>query len=55
VVEREPEGVILTRHWTGDGAVRHRRTRREWEELTKPGCSKDQFTFVSQDSSYSSS
>jgi hypothetical protein len=29
VVEREPEGVVLTRHWTGNGAVRHRRTRQE--------------------------
>jgi hypothetical protein len=24
VVEREPEGVVLVRHWTDDGAVRHR-------------------------------
>jgi hypothetical protein len=24
VVEREPEGMVLTRHWTGDGEVRHR-------------------------------
>jgi N-methylhydantoinase B/oxoprolinase/acetone carboxylase alpha subunit len=24
VVERESEGVVLTWHWTGDGAVRHR-------------------------------
>jgi hypothetical protein len=23
VVEREPEGVVLARHWTGDGAARH--------------------------------
>jgi hypothetical protein len=21
VIEREPEGVVLTRHWTGDGAA----------------------------------
>jgi hypothetical protein len=27
VVEREPEGAVLVRHWIGDGAVRHRRTR----------------------------
>jgi hypothetical protein len=54
VVEREPEGVVLVRHWTGDGAARHRRTRREWEELVKPGCSKDQPTFATQDSSCSS-
>jgi hypothetical protein len=24
VIKREPEGVVLTRHWTGDGAARHR-------------------------------
>jgi hypothetical protein len=24
VVERELEGMVLVRHWTGDGAVRHR-------------------------------
>jgi hypothetical protein len=24
VVEREPEGMVLARHWTGDGEVRHR-------------------------------
>jgi hypothetical protein len=41
VVEREPEGMVLVSHWTGDGAVRHHRTRREWEELVKLGCSKD--------------
>jgi hypothetical protein len=29
VVEREPDGVVLVRHWTDNGAVRHRRTRRE--------------------------
>jgi hypothetical protein len=38
VVEREPEGIVLVRHWTGDGAARHRRTHREWEVLAKPGC-----------------
>ncbi len=27
---------MLVRHWTGDGAVRHRRTHQEWEELVKP-------------------
>jgi hypothetical protein len=26
VVQREPEGVVLARHWTGDGATRYRRT-----------------------------
>jgi hypothetical protein len=35
VVEKEPEGVVLARHWTGNGAARHRRTRWEWEELVK--------------------
>jgi hypothetical protein len=55
VVEREPDGVVLARHWTGDGAVRHRRTHREWEELVKPGCLKGQPTFTTQDSSYNSS
>jgi hypothetical protein len=35
VVEREPESVALVRNWTGDGAVRHRRARREWDELVK--------------------
>jgi putative IMPACT (imprinted ancient) family translation regulator len=53
VVEREFEGVMLTRHWTGDGAVRHHQTHREWGELTKPGCSKDQPMFVTHDSNYS--
>jgi hypothetical protein len=24
VVEREPEGVVLVRHWTGGGVARHR-------------------------------
>jgi hypothetical protein len=24
VAEREPEGVVLARHWTGDGAARQR-------------------------------
>jgi hypothetical protein len=46
VVEREAEGVVLVRHWTGDGATRHRRTRQEWEELAKLGCSKDQPMFI---------
>jgi hypothetical protein len=54
VVERELEGMVLVRHWTGDGVVRHRRTRREQEELMKPGCSKDQPTFATQDSNCSS-
>jgi hypothetical protein len=54
VVEREPEGVVFTRHWTGDGTVRHHQTHREWEELVKLGCSKDQPTFATQDSNCSS-
>jgi hypothetical protein len=37
VIEREPEDVVLVRHWTGDGAARHYRARREWEELAKLG------------------
>jgi hypothetical protein len=40
VVEREPEGVVLARHWIGDGAVRHRRTLQEWEELVNRGVQK---------------
>jgi hypothetical protein len=54
VVEREPKGVVLVRHWTGDGAAMHHRTRQEWEELAKLGCSKDQHTFATQNFSYSS-
>jgi hypothetical protein len=54
VVEREPKDMVLVRHWTDDGAVRYRRTCREWEELVKPVCSKDQPTFATQDSNYSS-
>jgi hypothetical protein len=53
VVEREPDGMVLARHWIGDGAVRRQRTHREWEELVKLGCSKDQAMFASQDSSCS--
>jgi hypothetical protein len=55
VVERESEGAVLARHWIDDGAVRHRRTRPEWEELVKSRCSKDQPTFVTQNSNCSSS
>jgi hypothetical protein len=35
MVEREPESVALARNWTDDGAVRHQRARREWDELVK--------------------
>jgi hypothetical protein len=55
VVEREPEGAVLVMHWIGDGAARHRRTHREWEDLTKQGCSKDKSTFVTQNFNCSSS
>jgi hypothetical protein len=48
VVKRELEGMVLAGHWTGDGAGRYRRTRQEWKELAKSGCSKDQPTFVTQ-------
>jgi hypothetical protein len=54
VVERESKCVVLVIHWIGDGTVRHHRTHREWEELAKPGCSKDQSTFATQNSSCSS-
>jgi hypothetical protein len=54
VVEREPEGAVLVRHWIGDGAARHRRTHQGWEEFAKLGCSKNQPTFATQDSNYSS-
>jgi hypothetical protein len=54
VVERELEDVVLTRHWTGDGAARHHRTHRECKELAKPECSKYQPIFATQDSSCSS-
>jgi hypothetical protein len=53
VVEREPKGVVLVRHWTDDGAMRHRRIRRVWEELVKLRCSKDQPTFATHDYSCS--
>jgi hypothetical protein len=53
VVEREPNGVVLVRHWTGDGATRHHRIHRKWEELVKSGYLKDQSTFVTQDSNCS--
>jgi hypothetical protein len=53
VVEREHEGVVLVRHWTGDRAEMHRRAHREWEEVVKSRCSKGHTTFVSWDSNYS--
>jgi hypothetical protein len=37
VVEREHEGMVIVKHWIGDGAKRHRRMHREWE-LAKSGC-----------------
>jgi hypothetical protein len=54
VAERDPEDVVLTRHWTSDGSVMHHRTHREWEELVKLRCSKDQPVFATQDSRCSS-
>jgi hypothetical protein len=54
VIEREPEGMVLARHWIDAGPMRHRRTRREWEELVKQRCSKDQPIFATQNSSCSS-
>jgi hypothetical protein len=54
VIEREPKGVVLVRHCIDDGAARHRRSRREWEELVKSGCSEDRLTFTTQDFSCSS-
>jgi hypothetical protein len=50
VVEKEHEGVVLAKHWIGDGAERHRWTHREWEEFAKSGCSEGHTTFVNQDS-----
>jgi hypothetical protein len=55
VVKREPDGVVLARHWTGDGATRHQRAGWEWEELTKSGCSEVQPIFTNRDSNYCSS
>jgi hypothetical protein len=49
VVGREPDGMVLVRHWTGDGVTRHRQTRQEWEELVKSECLKGQPMFVSRD------
>jgi hypothetical protein len=54
VVEREPEGAVLTRHWIGDGVARHRRTHWKWEKLAKSGCLKDHPTFATQDFNYNS-
>jgi hypothetical protein len=53
VVEREHEGVVLTRHWIGDGAERHQVAHREWEEPVKSGCSEGHATFASWDSNCS--
>jgi hypothetical protein len=49
VVEREPEGVMLARHWTGEASSNSSGVRGACET----GCSKDQPTFISQDSIYS--
>jgi hypothetical protein len=53
VIEREHKGVVLVRHWISNGAERHRRARRKWEELAKSGCSKGHTMFVSPDSNCS--
>jgi hypothetical protein len=47
VVQREPDGVVLMRHWTDNGSTRHHRTRREWEELAKPVYLKDLIIMLS--------
>jgi hypothetical protein len=55
VAETKPEGMVLVRHWTDDGAVRHRQAHREWKELVRSGYSEGQPMFASQDSNYYSS
>jgi hypothetical protein len=50
VVEKESEGMVLVRHWTDDGAARHRCAHREWEELAKLGYSECQLMSISRDS-----
>jgi hypothetical protein len=50
VVEREPDGVVLVRHWTSDGAVNSSGVGGACET----GCSKDQPTFATQNFSCSS-
>jgi hypothetical protein len=37
IVEREHEGVVLTKDWISDGVERYRRTHRK-RELAKSGC-----------------
>jgi hypothetical protein len=53
VVERKHEGVVLVRHWIGDGVDRYQRARHEWDELAKSGCSEGHTMFVSWDSNFS--
>jgi hypothetical protein len=53
VVEREHKGMVLARHWTGDGVERHWRAHQKWKELVKSGCSEGHTTFVSRDSNCS--
>jgi hypothetical protein len=53
VVKREYDGVVLMRHWTGNGVKRHQRARQEWKELVKSGCPKGPTTFVSRNSNWS--
>jgi hypothetical protein len=52
VVEREHEDMVLTRHWTGDGAEMHQQAHPKYEELMKLGCSKGHTTFASWDFNY---
>jgi hypothetical protein len=49
VVEREHEGVVLARHWTGNVAEMHQRAHQEWKELVKSGCSEGHTTFANRD------
>jgi hypothetical protein len=53
MVESEHEGVMLVRHWTGNGAERHQRAHREWEEHAKLRCSEGHTIFACRDSNCS--
>jgi hypothetical protein len=46
VVEREPEGMVLTRHWTGEAST----SSLGVGELAKLWCSEGQPMFTSRDS-----
>jgi predicted esterase YcpF (UPF0227 family) len=47
VVQRKHEGVMLARHWIGDGADRYQRAHQKWDELAKSGWSEGHTTFAS--------